>query len=197
MSIKILLLFSGDYNRPDGLAQFLRQLGLEVELMDNNPKSGGGDEADITNEDVYDALRERIVRGEFAVIFAAPPCSTIQDGGPPIVRTRDHIEGSRFVPTKHRAELERANNIINQMVSLLLVAHRAGTQFTIENPADRGDVTQPDIFIDADHGPLWLLPAILALSKKTSTKMVTFMMCAFGAEWQKATTLMYTAGFDA
>ena len=24
-----------------------------------------------------------------------------------------------------------------------------------------------------------------------------FMMCAFGAEWQKATTLMYTAGFDA
>ena len=42
-----------------------------------------------------------------------------------------------------------------------------------------------------------MLPAILALSKKTSTKMVTFMMCAFRAEWQKATTLMYTAGFDA
>ena len=30
-SIKILLLFSGAYNRPDGLAQFARRLGLEVD----------------------------------------------------------------------------------------------------------------------------------------------------------------------
>ena len=36
-----------------GFAQFVRKLGLEVELMDNDPKSGGGDAADITNEDVY------------------------------------------------------------------------------------------------------------------------------------------------
>ena len=122
-SITLLIMFSGAYNRPDGLAQFARKLGLEVELMDNDPKSGGGDAADITNEDVYDALRERIVRGEFAAIIAAPPCSTFSisrffesatssDGGPPIVRNRTDIEGLRFIPTKHRAELDRANDIV-------------------------------------------------------------------------------------
>ena len=42
-SIKILLLFSGAYNRPDGLAQFARRLGLEVDLFDSDPNTGGGD----------------------------------------------------------------------------------------------------------------------------------------------------------
>ena len=41
------------------------------------------------------------------------------------------------------------------------------------------------------------MPAICALIKRTSAKTVTFAMCAFGAPWQKATTLLYTAGFDA
>ena len=207
-SITILLLFSGAYRRPDGIAQFARKLGLKVEMYDNDTKNGGGADADLTNDDVYDALRERIMRGEFAVILAAPPCSTFSisrffeslsssDGGPPVVRTRAHIEGSRFVPTKHRAELDRANDIVARMAALLLLAHRAGTQFVIENPSDRGDLTKPKSFLHAEHGPLWLMPAILALGNQTSTKLVTFAMCAFGAEWQKETTLMYTAGLDA
>ena len=49
----ILLLFSGAYNRPDGLAQFARQLGFEVVMYDCDPVSGGGKDADITNDDVY------------------------------------------------------------------------------------------------------------------------------------------------
>lgn len=128
------------------------------------------------------------MRGEFALIWAAPPCSTFSitrffesatsvDGGPPIVRTRTHIEGERFVPAKHRAELERANNIVVRTASLLLLAYRAGTQFVIENPSDRGDLTKPKSFIHAEHGPLWLMPAVQALAKQT--------------------TLMYTAGLDA
>ena len=207
-SIKVLLLFSGAYRRPDGLAQFARRLGLEVELFDNDPTVGGGDNADITNDDIYDALRERISRGEYAVIFAAPPCSTFSisrffeskasaDGGPPIVRTRTHIDGARFVPPKHRAELERANNVVARTAALLLLAHRAGTEIAVENPCDRGDITKPGLFLHADHGPLWLMPAIRALADKTSAKFVDFAMCAFGAEWQKETTIMYTAGLDA
>ena len=108
LSIKILLLFSGAYHRPDGLAQFARRLGLEVDLFDSDPNSGDGDAADITKDAVYDKLRERIVRGEYAVIIAAPPCSTFSisrffksatspDGGPPPVRTRIEIMGCRFM----------------------------------------------------------------------------------------------------
>ena len=78
-----------------------------------------------------------------------------------------------------------------------LTAHRSGTEYIIENPADRGDVAKPKLFIDAEHGPLWLLPVVCALLRQTSAKMVTFAMCAFGAPWLKAITLMYTAGLDA
>ena len=181
-SIKVLLLFSGAYNRPDGLAQFARRLGLEVDLFDSDPNSGGGDAADITKESVYLQLRERIVRGEYAVIIAAPPCSTFSisrffrsltspDGGPPPVRTRIEIMGCRFLPSKHRAELERANNVVNKMCALLMLAHRAGTEFIIENPADRGDVSVPDLFINATHGPLWLMAAVCALTRQTLAKV--------------------------
>ena len=206
-SMRVLLLFSGPYHRPDGLAQFLRQLGLEVEMLDNDARTGGGNTADLLRDEVYEPLRERVARGEFAVIVAAPPCSTFsisrffespdsKDGGPPPVRNRSNIEGLRFVPTSHRPELERANNIVARMAALLMYANRAGTQFIVENPADRGDATQADVFLHADHGPLWLMPAIHALSRHAATKLVTFAMCAFGAEWQKMTTLMYTAGLD-
>ena len=82
------------------------------------------------------------------------------------------------------------------MCALLMLAHRAGTEFIVENPADRGDVSLPKLFIDAAHGPLWLMAAVNALAKRASTKLVTFAMCEFGAPWQKATTLMYTAGLS-
>ena len=206
-SIKILILFSGAYHRPDGLAQFARRLGLEVDLFDSDPNVGGGDSADITKETVYGRLREHIVRGEYALIIAAPPCSTFSisrffrsttspDGGPPAVRTRLEIMGCRFLPAKHRAELDRANDVVGRMCALLMLAHHAGTEFLIENPADRGDPTEQSLFINAAHGPLWLVAAVCALSRHASTKVVTFAMCAFGAPWQKYTTLMYTAGLS-
>ena len=86
--------------------------------------------------------------------------------------------GCRFLPSKHRAELERANRVTNLMCALLMLAHRAGTEFVIENPADRGDVSRPELFINAAHGPLWLMAAVGALTKQTSAKMVTVVRAA-------------------
>ena len=42
LSRTVLLLFSGPYRRPDGLAAFLRQRGLDVVMLDNDAKHGGG-----------------------------------------------------------------------------------------------------------------------------------------------------------
>ena len=39
----VLILFSGPYRRPDGLAAYLRQHGLEVTMLDNDTKHGGGE----------------------------------------------------------------------------------------------------------------------------------------------------------
>ena len=44
------------------------------------------------------------------------------------MRTRAEIEGCRFLPSKHRPELSRANDVVNKMCALLHLAHRAGTE---------------------------------------------------------------------
>ena len=81
-SNKILLLFSGPYRRPDGLATFLRKFGFEVELLDNDPVTGGGSDGDILNDDVHNNLLSRVSRAPRRVsrhsrhLAAPPPCST-------------------------------------------------------------------------------------------------------------------------
>jgi len=176
-------------------------------LLDNDPISGGGSDGDILNDDVHNNLLQRIGRGEFLSIIAAPPCSTFSisrhfaadgsttDDGPPVVRTRDQIRGLPDVPAKHRRELRQANAIVARMVALLTTAFATGTQYMVENPADRGDPAHPRRFLDPDHGPLWLMPEIRSL-QSVSAKMATFPMCAFNAPWQKYTSLLYSSGFD-
>eukprot|EP00965_Chrysotila_dentata_P003818 124796-Pleurochrysis_carterae.AAC.1 len=89
----VLLLFSGPFHRPDGIAAFLKQSGLEVEMIDNHPGHGGGERHDLLIDSVYSRLLERCSTGAYAAIVASPPCSTfsvsrffeadVPDGGPP------------------------------------------------------------------------------------------------------------------
>ena len=89
--------------------------------------------------------------------MAAPPCSTFSiarhfaaegsnDDGPPVVRDRNNIRGLPNVPTGHRRELLRANAIVSRMAALIMTGVGVGTQYVIENPADRGDPSHPRRF---------------------------------------------------
>ncbi|KAL3897826.1 MAG: hypothetical protein SGPRY_012968, partial [Prymnesium sp.] len=89
-------------------------------------------------------------------------------------------------------ELRRANEVTRRTTALLRAAHRAETDFVIENPADRGDPLDP---LFAEHGPIWLDGDMIDLAKACSTESATFAQCSFGASSQKYTTLWYTAGF--
>ena len=205
-SNKVLVLFSGSYSRPDGLAVLLARLGYEAVLLDNDPTSGGGTNGDILNDDTYTALLRRVVDGEFVAIIAAPPCSTFSvsrfyhadgsaDGGPPVVRTRTHIHGVPDVPRGHKRELLQANKLVGRMVALLMAGYLAGSQYLVENPTDRGDLNFPRHFLQAEHGPLWQMPEIQALLSDYEGRIASFPMCAFGAPWQKLTSVMYSPGF--
>ena len=206
-SRKVLLLFSGPYARFDGLSAFLNQLGLEVECIDNDPASGGGAEGDILNDDVHNRLLQRVIKGEFFAIFAAPPCSTFSvsrhytakgsaDGGPPVVRDRSHIAGLPHVPEGHRRELLMANAIVARTAALVMAGFHRGVQYVVENPADRGDPAHPRRFLTAEHGPVWRMKEMLALKEHYAGKEVTFAMCNFGSPWQKYSTLLYSPGLE-
>ena len=98
-------------------------------------------------------------------------------------------------PKGHTRELLQANAIVARMTTLLTAGIAIGTQFLVENPADRGDTAHPRRSLDPDHSPLWMMPEMLALIKQ-GEKEATFPMCAFGAPWQNYTTFVYSAGFD-
>ena len=201
----MLVLFSGPKERPDGLIAYLRRMGFSVTAIDNDPKHGGDERDDILRDVVYESLLRRCQRAEFFGIMAAPPCSTFSiarfirstdspDGGPPPVRTRTKIRGVDDVPQAHKRELRNANTIIARTSSILQAGAEAGSEFIVENPADRGDPSHPHLFIDAEHGPLWLMPEIIELERALSCRKATFPQCVFGADVLKHTTLLYTPG---
>ena len=204
-SNKVLILFNGMKSRPDGLAAFLLKAGFECELVDNDPISGSGPIDDLHIDAVFERFLKRIQSGEFCCVVAAPPCSTYsvarffecddaEDGGPPPVRNRDHLLGLPGLPPSRLREVTKANSLTGRTAALLLAAHRAGAFFILENPADRGDMSSADLFLHEKHAPLWLMPEIVALEKLTDAETVTFPLGAFGAEWRKDTTLMFSPG---
>ena len=173
--------------------------------MDSDAKHGGGTRGDILRDAVYQSLLDRATNGEFLAIIAAPPCSTFSisrfmhspasaDGGPPVVRTREHIDGLPSPPPAHARELRHANRIVRRMAYILGAAHGTGTHFIVENPADRG--LGDELHVDDRHGPLWLVPIIRLLAVTAAAAQVTFAQCMFGAAFQKYTTFMYTPGFQ-
>ena len=204
---RVLILFSGPYARPDGLAAFLRARGIEVDQYDCDEKKGGGEDANILNDAFFTSLFNLVRNGHYATVFTAPPCSTYsvarhfpasrpgRDSGPPVVRKRgDEILGVKDVPARHQRELRRANEITRRTAVILTAAHRAGAQFVLENPADRGDKENMLLFQVAEHGPIWLDPHVRALHGACGAEAVTFAQCMFGADVQKYTTLLFTAG---
>ena len=203
---RVLVLFSGPYARPDGLTAFLRARGIEVDQYDCDAKHGGGDDANILNDAFFTSIFNLVRNGHYAAVFTAPPCSTYsvarhfpavrpgRDSGPPVVRKRDEILGIKDVPAGHQRELRRANEITRRTAVLLTAAFRAGAQFILENPADRGDKENTLLYQIEEHGPIWLDPYVKALSGSCGAESVTFAQCMFGANVQKYTTLLFTAG---
>ena len=149
LSRRVLLLFSGPYARPDGIAAFLQRLGLDVDMIDSCSSTGGGKKDDLLDDTVYTNLLRRAQRGSYVAIFAAPPCSTFSisrfvrspdsaDGGPPPVRyrSRGQVTGRLDCPEAHRKELRVANDLVRRMCAILRAGVDAGSEVAIENPAD-------------------------------------------------------------
>ena len=203
LSRRVLILFSGPYARPDGLVAFLQRLGLEVVPVDND--SSGGDKAhDLLRNDFYSDLLRRAQRGEFLVIWAAPPCSTFSicrflptrtpGGGPPIIRRRQEgqVTGTRDVRLKNRRELKISNELTSRTVAILRAGFDAGSECGLENPVNAGDEDHPEHLVDREHAQLWLMPEVIAFKKHAGCREVTFPQCAFGSMFRKMTIFFLT-----
>ena len=107
-------------------------------------------------------------------------------------RPPDQVAQALDCPAKNRSEVRKSNELVSRTINILRAAHNAGSEFGIESPVDHGDTHQPELFVDADHAPLWVVPEIIALKADTECATITFPQCAMGAPWRKDTTIMCT-----
>lgn len=183
-----LIVFAGPGHSSD-LAARLRARGVAVTVIDT--KVGGG-EHDVRQPRVGDRVIERVRRGDYDVVFAAPPCESFSVAHRPQLRARRMPAGHHHVPPEWHAYLRKHNELAAWTAQLARAAHDAGALWAIENPADRGLRGSPAFWIDhSDHAPLWVQQCVLQLAEHASAASRTFAYCAFGAPHQKYTTIMH------
>ena len=124
----------------------------------------------------------------------APPCQSFSVALGDKLRNRDRPEGRGDLDAEAKAAVDKHNKYVDFVVQVALAAKVRGVPFTIENPADRGDVESDAYWPKyANHGPMWLMPAMQLLSDVVQPFSVTFPQCALGAAVQKYTTLWTTS----
>ena len=138
VTAKVLILFSGPKSRPDNLQHVLRALHLEVEACDVI------DGSNLADDSIWDPIFKRLSAGEFAAVFAAPPCSTFSrlrsiPGGPRVLRGISGADcyGLASLPNELK-ELVRLHNLLAIRASKAFAVMAAlGRIAAIEQPAQR------------------------------------------------------------
>ena len=204
----VLHAFSGKAGRADGLAQCLLQHDIQCREVDTIIHAR---RHDLLSDDVYERLLALARSGRFVVAVLGVPCSTFSaariggDGvdAPAPVRGRrmDLRDGLRNLTDMQQREVDNANELVTRSVAIARAVVRAGGDVLFENPCDRGGVDDEDSVVRnrfraewGDHAPLWLHPQMVALRSELGLGAVTFPQCALGGDFQKWTTLWFSAG---
>jgi site-specific DNA-cytosine methylase len=69
---RVLHLFSGPTDRADGLAAYLRAVGIEV--VDCDIVNVDCDDQDIADDAAWGRIKAKLQSGYFDFVFAGPPC---------------------------------------------------------------------------------------------------------------------------
>ena len=186
----ILIVFSGDDERDDGLPARCRALGARVTCIDTKV---GGNSHDVRRPEVARGLEARVAAGEFDVVFFGTPCESFSIAHRPQLRSRRQLRGLQPPPPGWERYLAKHNALADWTAALARIAYDAGAEFLIENPADRGDESSAAYWARMrDHAPLWLQPAMVALAEATGAELITFPQCHLGALVQKYTSVLCT-----
>ena len=190
VKLRVLILFAGPGKDLRRLAVFLREAGVDVVEMD---LLLGGEAHDVTRAEVFEPLMRRIAMGDFAAVFAAPPCATFSVAHDPVLRRCDdgQIEGVQGLPDEWKAHVKRHTSIARRTGRLLQAAHQQGLLWLCENPSFRGEKGSPAFWEDhLHHGALWCLDVFKDLANSAGVDQLVFAQCELGAVWQKYTTLL-------
>ena len=197
---RVLIVFSGPLGRPDGLGAELRSLGYEVVEVD---RADGGDAHDIRSEVVFARLLAEVRSGAYCAVFLGVPCSTYSvaripsdgfpDDGPPQVRDRDFPLGLPGLEDGWRREVRAANDVTSRSMAIASAAVAANAAVIIENPVSRGVGSPWYEPRYARHASLWDMPCVARWREACGALQVDCAQCAFGGEYMKLTTFLYSS----
>ena len=208
--LKMCNLFSGPYDRADGLESALKDLGwFSTSNVDNDGERGGGWAADLLNDSKYASLLSEAKSGQWDALTIAFPCSTAaisrffnaaagdNDSGPPVLRTAEYPDGLPLdqIDPKYHRELEMSNLLLKRTVDIAIAARNSPRRTTIffENPVDRSDRN----FIGfseklSNHGSIFSTTEFKRLLAAIDLEKATFAYCRMNQSYQKYTTFYYS-----
>ena len=186
--LRCLVIFSGPDEGDVGLPAALRRAGFD-EVVAVDTKVGGG-RHDVTKASVRAWIEARLRVGDFDAAFLGTPCESMSVAHRPQIRGRTQPSGLRNAPREWWLYLAKHNAYIAWSAHIIDICEMGGVAWAVENPADRGDESGAAWWeAKRDHAPLWLQPAMAAVLGRVGATLVTFPQCAFGAPWQKFTTV--------
>ena len=134
---------------------------------------------DLTDAKVMQHVKRLIAEGYVCYIHFGTPCSSFSqarkdDGGPPPLRSPDHVTGLPGLSQRDQEKVSLGNSLLALSLELIYLCHHHGVAWSIENTATS--------FI-------WDMPGSKQLLKDIQVSVVTFDMCRFGSDHFKPTTI--------
>jgi hypothetical protein len=186
---QVLHLFSGPGGRSDGIAAYLRAVGVEV--TDCDIVNIDTEDQDIADDAVWGRIKDRLQSGVFDFVFAGPPCRSFSASrnfgpGPPVLRDADHPYGfpkssmlGRGLMPHHFEQIRLDNLLAERSAEACDIMDSLGNGFGVEQPIPwRGAVS------------MFQFECFLNLVGK-GAKVVEFDQCMFGALTRKPTQILY------
>ena len=191
-----LHLFSGPADRGDGIAAYLKVVGVTMDCVDL--VNVGTADMDICDDSVWNRLRAKLIGGIYRFLFAGPPCRTFSAArqarpGPPPLRDRSHPYGFPKSQARERGlrpddyEKIRMDNLMAvRTAEACTILHDLGYGYAVEQPWSWMDAVVSMFDLD----PFTEL-------RKRGASIVIFDQCRYDALTTKPTqVLYYRARFD-
>ena len=190
--LRILLCFAGAAETEHALPRQLRGAGHLVTAIDTRL---GGAAHDVQRGGLGRRLEQAVLRGDFDVVFLAPPCSSFSVRHPVRLRSDARPDGVQPLPRGWEAYVAKHNALADFTADMVTACQLAQVPCAVENPASRSDRGSPAYWeAHADAGSIWKMPRLSRALQAADARRHTFAQCApaIGGKAQKYTTIAAT-----
>ena len=149
---------------------------------------------DLTSDQNWQSVLDKIASGYFDFIIAAPPCNTFSRArhnrrhlGPKPIRSLDYVRGFPWLKDADKDKVQQANLLVERSFEACRVGHTTNTAFLLEHPEQLG------VASGLVPASIWDWPEFGTLAAETSLIQGALFQCVWEAPTSKPTRLATTA----